>query len=588
VVPPEEEAEELVCFAIYLHDPMHSLSFSGVSQPFPAKWASWLDASSAEGGGALPESVREIIESGGVDPREWVAEWVEEILSTSVGVVAQRQNTQHVTLRTRMNGVNGKVDTSQPVPLWIAGQETTSDTTFDVVSPFTGEKLWQSYGVSPQQATQAVERAQQAFKTWRKTKPATRRSILLKAADIFEARRDELAGYMKAETGALDMFAGFNLTGTIENFRDVAGRPANILGSIPQTQADGTGAFVFKEPHGVIYGIAPWNAPYLLGTRAFLYAIAAGNTAVLKGSELCPRTFWAMGDVLKQAGLPDGVLSVIYHRPEDAVAVSNTIIEHPSVLKVNFTGSTAVGSIIASKAGKELKPVLMELGGKASAIVCEDANLERAAMQCALGSFLHAGQICMSTERILVNRKILPQFTEALNAAAAQVYSPEGDAPVLVAPPGVQKNQHLRSDAVQKGATVAFGSVDDTTKTKETSAHRLRPIIISDVKKEMEIYYTESFGPSVSLIAVDSDEDAIAIANDTEYGLSGAVFTENLGRGLKIAKEVESGAVHINSMTVHDEASLPHGGVRKSGWGRFNAEWGMEEFLKTKTVTYVE
>ncbi|KAI7191670.1 salicylaldehyde dehydrogenase [Hortaea werneckii] len=568
VVPPEEEPEELVCFAIYLHDPMHSLSFSGVSQPFPAKWASWLDASSTEGGGALPESVREIIESGGVDPREWVAEWVEEILSTSVGVVAQRYVARRM-------GVG-------------EGQETTSETTFDVVSPFTGEKLWQSYGVSPQQATQAVEKAQQAFKTWRKTKPATRRSILLKAADIFEARRDELAGYMKAETGALDMFAGFNLTGTIENFRDVAGRPANILGSIPQTQADGTGAFVFKEPYGVIYGIAPWNAPYLLGTRAFLYAIAAGNTAVLKGSELCPRTFWAMGDVLKQAGLPDGVLSVIYHRPEDAVAVSNTIIEHPSVLKVNFTGSTAVGSIIASKAGKELKPVLMELGGKASAIVCEDANLERAAMQCALGAFLHAGQICMSTERILVNRKILPQFTEALNAAAAQVYSPEGDAPVLVAPPGVQKNQHLRSDAVQKGAKVAFGSVDDTTKTKETSAHRLRPIIISDVKKEMEIYYAESFGPSVSLIAVDSDEDAIAIANDTEYGLSGAVFTENLGRGLKIAKEVESGAVHINSMTVHDEAALPHGGVRKSGWGRFNAEWGMEEFLKTKTVTYVE
>ncbi|RMY48325.1 hypothetical protein D0865_08142 [Hortaea werneckii] len=577
VVPPEEEAEELVCFAIYLHDPMHSLSFSGISQPFPAKWASWLDASSAEGGGALPESVREIIESGGVDPREWVAEWVEEILSTSVGVVAQRpakiaqqsantrrsertadatqgsgrrQNQQHVTLQTRMDGVNGKVDTSQPVPLWIAGQETTGETTFDVVSPSSGEKLWQSYSVSPQQATQAIEKAQQAFKTWRKTKPAIRRSILLKAADIFEARRDELAGYMKVETGALDMFAGFNLTGTIENFRDVAGRPANILGSIPQTQADGTGAFVFKEPYGVIYGIAPWNAPYLLGTRAFLYAIAAGNTAVLKGSELCPRTFWAMGDVLKQAGLPDGVLSVIYHRPEDAVAVSNTIIEHPSVMKVNFTGSTAVGSIIASKAGKELKPVLMELGGKASAIVCEDANLERAAMQCALGSFLHAGQICMSTERILVNRKILPQFTEALNAAAAQVYSPEGDAPVLVAPPGVQKNQHLRSDAVQKGAKVAFGSVDDTTKTKETSAHRLRPIIISDVQKEMEIYYTESFGPSVSLIGVDSDEDAIAIANDTEYGLSGAVFTENLGRGLKIAKEIESGAVHINSMTV--------------------------------------
>lgn len=303
------------------------------------------------------------------------------------------------------------------------------------------------------------------------------------------------------------------------------------------------------RPYGVIFGIAPWNAPYILGTRAFLYALAAGNSVVLKGSELSPRTFWAIGSVFKEAGLPDGVLSVIYHRPEDAVSVTNAIIESPLVKKVNFTGSTNVGAIIASKAGKELKPVLMELGGKASAIVCEDANLENAAMQCALGSLLHAGQICMSTERILVHRKVLEPFSQALKAAAEKVYAPDADAPVLVAKAGVDKSYKLWQDAVSKGATALYGDFNNP-ESKEQSSYRVRPVIVSGVKKGMDIYYIESFGPSVSLIAVDSDEEAIEIANDTEYGLSGAVFTESLGRGLKIAREVDSGAVHINSMSV--------------------------------------
>ncbi|KAK5705166.1 hypothetical protein LTR97_002283 [Elasticomyces elasticus] len=479
---------------------------------------------------------------------------------------------------------NSSGDTSKPVPLWIAGKEVQTDTTFDVISPATQETLWSSSSVSAKQALQAIDAAQTAFKTWRYTKPAEIRKILLKAADIMEARQEELAGYMKSETGALPGFTEFNISTTVENLRDVAGRPANILGEIPKVSAPGQGAFLFKEPYGVIFGAAPWNAPYILGTRAFLYALAAGNTVILKGSELSPRVFWAIGSVMKEAGLPDGVLSVIYHRSEDAVAVTNAIIESPHIKKVNFTGSTAVGAIYASKAGKELKPVLMELGGKASAIVCEDAEIETAAMQCAMGSFFHAGQVCMATERILVNRKIIDQFAEALKGATEKVYASNGEAPVLVAKATVEKNHKLLSDAVSKGGKVILGDVD----AKEDSAYRMRPIIVSDVKKGMDLYYAESFGPSVSLIAVDNDDEAIEIANDTEYGLSGAVFTSNLGRGLKIAKQIDTGAVHINSMSIHDEALLPHGGVKKSGWGRFNAQWGLEEFLKLKTVTYME
>ncbi|KAH9828502.1 salicylaldehyde dehydrogenase [Teratosphaeria destructans] len=473
---------------------------------------------------------------------------------------------------------------SKSVPLWIGGEEIHTDTTFDVISPSNSKTLWAASSVDPKLATRAIEAAQTAFKTWRRTKPAERRRILLKAADIFEARTEELLSYLQQETGAPEGISHFNMVVTIENFRDVAGRAANVLGAIPQTAAEGQGALIFKEPYGVNLAIAPWNAPYILGTRAFLYAIAGGNTVVLKGSELSPRTFWAMGSVLKEAGLPDGVLSVIYHRPEDAVAVTNCLIEHPFVKKVNFTGSTNVGSIIASKAGKELKPVLMELGGKASAIVCEDANLEHAAFQVALGAFMHAGQICMSTERVLVNRKILEPFAEALKSAADKVYPPSGDAPTLVSKAGVEKSRKLLSDAESKGAKVIHGDIT----THEESAYRIRPFIVQDVKKDMDLYYTESFGPSVSLIAVESDEEAIEIANDTEYGLSGAVFTESLTRGLRIAREIDSGAIHINSMSVHDESMLPHGGVKKSGWGRFNGQWGIDEFQKLKTVTYME
>ncbi|KAK4504405.1 hypothetical protein PRZ48_005321 [Zasmidium cellare] len=473
---------------------------------------------------------------------------------------------------------------SGPVPLWIDGKEVTTPTTFDVQNPTDNAPLWPSSSASTKEATLAVTAAQKAFKTWRKTKPSTIQTILLKAADLMSQRREELATYMIQETGALRPFTDFNIDTTIDNIRDVAGRAADIHGIIPPTKTEGQGAFIFKEPYGVILGIAPWNAPYILGVRSFLYAIAAGNTAVVKGPELSPRTYWAIGSIFAEAGLPPGVLNIIYHRPADAADVTNALIEHPAIRKVNFTGSTLVGSLIASKAGKELKPVLMELGGKASAIVCADANIPHAAFQCALGAFLHAGQICMSTERILVARSILEPFSKALKEAAEKIYAANGDAPVLIAKPGVEKNQKLREDALSKGAKILHGSEKDD----EASPYRIRPTILTDITRDMDIFHTESFGPTVSLIPIDSDEEAIDLANDTEYGLSGAVFTESLARGLRIAKGVDSGAVHVNSMTVHDEALLPHGGVGKSGWGRFNGQWGMEEFLKLKTVSYME
>lgn len=278
-----------------------------------------------------------------------------------------------------------------------------------------------------------------------------------------------------------------------------------------------------------------------------------GNTVVLKGPEKAPACYWTLADVFHKAGLPPGCLNTIIHKPEDGPKITTALIAAPAVKKINFTGSTAVGSVIASLAGKHLKPTLMELGGKAPAIVCEDADLNLAALNCTLGAFLYSGQICMSTERILVNKKVVNDFKEVLKATIDQVF-PDKSGLVLVDKAPVSKVKKLLDDAVDKGAKIFYG---DTKDTRQLST-AMRPIVLEDVKESMDLYYTESFGPTVSLFVVEDDEEAIRIANDTEYGLASAIFTKDLQRGIKIAKKIETGAVHINAMSVHDETNLPY------------------------------
>jgi len=291
---------------------------------------------------------------------------------------------------------------------------------------------------------------------------------------------------------------------------------------------------------------------------------------------------WAICSVFAEAGLPDGVLNFITAEPSNAAAVTQALVANPEVKKINFTGSTAVGRIIAKLAGENLKPVLLELGGKAPAIVWEDADLDLAADQCALGSFLHGGQICMSTERILVHKKVRAAFEEKFAASVEKFFSSQRDAPLLIQARGVDKARNLVKDAVAKGATLS-GGVD--VNTEEATKTRMRPIIVKGITEAMDIYKTESFGPTVGIYEIETEEEALRIANDTEYGLSSAVFTEDLRRGLRFAKAIETGAVHINSMTVHDESGLPHGGVKASGYGRFNAG-NLSEWVRSKTVTY--
>ncbi|KAJ5936609.1 Aldehyde dehydrogenase N-terminal [Penicillium verhagenii] len=475
------------------------------------------------------------------------------------------------------------------VPLLINGKASFSPTTFEVISPYTNKPCWTAAAATPQDATRAVEAADAAFPKWSTTKPTARRDILLKTADLLEQRIKINAEYMRTEMGAdVGTSEGFVIPLAIRMLREVAGRITSICGSVPVVETEGQSAIVFKEAMGVILGIVPWNAPYVFGIRSAACALAAGNTTVLKSSELTPRCYWAIGRAFEDAGLPAGCLNIISCPPQDAAEVVNTMIEHPAVRKVNFTGSTAVGRRIARACGQNLKPCLMELGGKNSSIVCADADISIAVGGVLAGAFLNSGQICMATDRILIHASIAAAFIDALKTALATGAGADADSlpPTLVNTASKARVEALISSAVTAGAHFISGSAE--THIPSDSGVRMAPSILGGVKEDMSLWQEESFASVAACMVFEDENEAIRLANGSGYGLSASVFTEDLRKGLAMAKRIQSGAVHINSMTIHDEPVLPHGGVKNSGWGRFNAEEGLNEFLVTKSVTWMD
>ncbi|GJN83028.1 hypothetical protein PLIIFM63780_006574 [Purpureocillium lilacinum] len=468
------------------------------------------------------------------------------------------------------------------LPLIFNGKDYYTEKTFDVISPSTAKVLYRSSAVSVADSNKAVELAAEALKSWRNTTPAQRRDIMLKAADNMARRSEELVNLMSTDTGTTDEWSKINVDAGVDMIKACAGLIPTLEGSFPTLNDPDMSGIMVKEPYGVVFAIAPWNSPYVLGTRSIAFPLAAGNTVVFKGSELSPRTMWGIASCFQEAGLPDGVLNFIVHAPGDGAEITSAIISHPEVKKINFTGSTNVGRVIGRLAGDYTKPVILELGGKAPAIVWEDADIELAAFHCALGAFMNSGQICMSTEKIIVHKSIKSKFAKALVAAVAKRYPGSDDAPVLINSAAVKKNKALVANAQGKGGNLLTGNPS----AEESTATRLRPIVVDNVTTDMDIYNQESFGPTVSLLEVDTEEEALRLANDTEYGLSSSVYTENLRTGLRFARQIEAGAVHINAQTVHDEPCLPHGGVKGSGYGRFNGVRGLDEWVRTKNITF--
>jgi len=344
----------------------------------------------------------------------------------------------------------------------------------------------------------------------------------------------------------------------------------------------GTLSLAVRKPVGVLLGIAPWNAPVILGVRSIAMPIACGNAVIMKASEACPMTHRLIVDCLIDAGLPAGVCNFICHDPGDAPKIVEALVTHPHVKRINFTGSTRVGKIVAALAAKGLKPVLLELGGKAPLVVLDDADLDEAVRAAAFGAFMNQGQICMSTERIIVAEPIADQFAEKFKnkVESLKTGAPQDDDVQIGGVVNLDTIAHveaLLADATQQGASVVVrGAADGAI---------MSPNVLDKVSQGMRVWSEESFGPIVCMTRARDDAHAIELANDTEFGLTAAVFASDISRAMKVAESIESGMCHINGPTVFDEAHVPFGGVNASGYGRFGGTFGVDEFTDVRWLT---
>jgi acyl-CoA reductase-like NAD-dependent aldehyde dehydrogenase len=470
------------------------------------------------------------------------------------------------------------------IHLLIAGKDVgaTGGATFERRNPVTGAVASVAAAATVADANAACDAALAAFPKWSSMGPSARRAVLTKAADLLEARTPEFIALMADEIGATAGWAGFNCVLAAGMLREAAAMTTQVAGEVIPSDKPGCLSMAVRTPAGVVLAIAPWNAPVILGVRALAIPLAVGNTVVFKASEICPGVQRLVGRVLQDAGLPDGAINVVTNAPKDAPQIVEALIVHPAVKRVNFTGSTKVGKIIGELCGRHLKPAVLELGGKAPMVVLDDANIEGAVNGAAFGAFMNQGQICMSTERVVVDDKIADDFVArfAAKAAGLPAGDPRGGNVVLgslVSVEAAQKVEHLVQDAVAKGATLVTGG------NREGSI--MDATVLDHVKPHMDIYYEESFGPVVSVIRASGDDALVAIANDTEYGLASAVYSENINRAIGVAQRIQAGICHINAATVADEAQMPFGGVKGSGYGRFGGRYGVAEFTDVKWLT---
>lgn len=453
---------------------------------------------------------------------------------------------------------------------------------FERLSPLTGEVVSSATAITAADIPAIAARAAAAFPAWAAQGPSARRAVLMKAADALLARKDAFVAAMIAETGATIGWAMFNLELATSVVREAAAITTQITGEVIPSDKPGCISLALKEPVGVILGIAPWNGPIVLGVRAIAVPLACGNAVILKASETCPQTHALIIEAFAEAGFPEGVINLVTNAPADAAEVVGALIDAPEVKRINFTGSTAVGRIIARRAAEHLKPCLLELGGKAPLIVLEDADLDEAVKAAAFGAFMNQGQICMSTERIIVVDAVADAFAEKFAAKAASISAgdPREGKTQLGAVVDQKTVRHVNSlidDATSKGANIIAGGKAQSVIMPAT--------VLDGVTAAMDLYRDESFGPIVAMIRARDAEHAVELANDSHYGLSSAVFTRDVARGLTIARRINTGICHINGPTVHDEPQMPFGGIGASGHGRFGGRQGIDSFTETRWIT---
>ena len=456
--------------------------------------------------------------------------------------------------------------------------------TTDDLNPHTGEVVAQVAAATRADVTRAIDAADAAFGQWSTSAPSLRRKILFRAGDLLEERGPAAAALMAQETGGTFGWSMFNVGLAANNFREAAGLATAPIGEVLATDNPDAMSLAVRQPAGVVAAFAPWNAPLILGVRAIAAPLAVGNTVVVKASEDAPLAgALFLADILQEAGLPPGVLNVVTNDRRDAAAIGETLIADRRVRRVNFTGSTAVGRQIAELAARHLKPALLELGGKNSVLVLDDADLEYAVNAVAFGAYLNSGQICMSADRILVHRAVADEFAARLAQRAAGLPGGDpADPSVIIGPlisaDAAKRVSGLVDEAAAAGARVlAGGGVPDGSHYPAT--------VLADVTPDMRIHTQEIFGPVCTVLTVDDEDHAVEVANDSPYGLTAGVVTRDQARGLAVARRLRTGIVHVNDQSVDDEPMAPFGGVGDSGYGRFGGRAALDAFTDLRWIT---
>ncbi len=469
--------------------------------------------------------------------------------------------------------------------MYIGGEwvDAANGETFDDYNPYNGQVYARVPKGTRADAKRAIDAAARAFPAWANTPPAARQKMFLKAADIFEKRQDELVSTLMQENGStvgIAMFQMFFVPGLL---RQAAAAAYDVKGEVIPADYPNSFFMALRQPAGVVAGFGPFNVPYILCMRAIALPIAYGNTAVLKPSEEAPVAGGIrLAEIFEEAGFPPGVLNVITSTRQDAAEVGDEMIANPATRRISFTGSTEVGRIIAEKAGRHLKRAVMELGGKDPLIVLRDADLDYAADAAAWGAFLHQGQICMSTERIIVERPVADAFIEKLvqRANGLKVGDP-GDFTTNIGPlinqAAVTKVHSHVQEAINGGANLILGGKYENL--------LYYPTIVTNVQDNMKLFTDQTFGPVAPIVIVDDAEQALAVANNSRYGLSSGIITNDFNKALDMAMRLETGMVHIGDQSVNDEPQVPFGGVKDSGYGRMGGKAALDEFTELRWIS---
>ncbi|KAG7530447.1 hypothetical protein FFLO_05046 [Filobasidium floriforme] len=487
---------------------------------------------------------------------------------------------------------------SSIVPHWIANKPHRSIDSTILHHPNSGDLVHEVSNASEQDVENAIVASHEACQHWRNTTSGLRRKVLLRAAKLLEERADEFVRTWRREMDVSHHFAEFNVRTSISMIEEIAHLISSALaGELPRT-ADGNDVctLVTREPYGVCLAIAPWNAAMILSIRSIATPIAAGNTVILRSSEVVPHTHYLWGQLFADAGLPAGCLNIVHADRDRAPGITKQLIEDDRVRHVNFTGSSAVGRHIGRMSGQNLKPCILELGGKAPVIILPDADLSVAANNVLFHSTLNAGQICMSTERILVPDHLVEQFTAALQEAASKSDRFSQDFhEALYSSASAHRLNGMVDEAVRKGAKVLLGGTSTPGNLGGVLDQAKYPItILGDVTRDMTIWKEETFGPLAIVASVQpkgngeaSIDDALVLAaNDSSYGLAASIFSKDIGRALKIARRLETGMIRINAGTVGDDPTVVFGGFKDTGFGRFNGAEGLRSFTQSRAISF--